>query len=114
MESCSKCSCPRAKKGGHAVGDGKKEKAEDFSSAVIVVSRPQATSNLSLLQRGFGSSTSRRRRDVVTNNRIRNRAEGTYASGVLCERIANGLMTGSRGAAHTNHLERIAALGTGR
>jgi len=28
------------RKGGHAVGVGKKEKAEDFSSALAVVSRP--------------------------------------------------------------------------
>jgi len=89
-------------------GFSKRKKSRgDFSPLPLfrLVPSPRYFAKPNLLQRCFGSSTSRHSRGAVTNNRIRNRAEGTYASGVLCDRIANGHISGRGGAAHASQLE---------
>src|ERR1700747_3134818 len=97
-------------------GCGKRKKSRgDFSPLPLfrLVTSPRYFAKPDLLQRGFGYSASPQRRAAVTNNRMQDRGEGTYASGVRRDRNANGLIARSRGAAHAGHLERVAALGTG-
>src|SRR6266446_108606 len=75
---------------------------------------PGTLPNLTLLERGLGSSASGECSSAVAHHSIRDPTEGAYARSVSSERRRDRLIGGGRCAGYAHHGERIATIGARR